>query len=104
MAAGDADADASAAGHEADRAAVGERVAVRGGRRRAARGRPRAARGAGAEAVGGAAVLALVQVALHVPAPAEGLPARRAAVGPAVDMPVVLQRARMLNNASRENN
>ena len=49
--------------------------------------------GANGEPVGRAPVLALIEVALHVPSPTEGLAARRAPVGAAVNVTVVLKRA-----------
>ena len=54
--------------------------------------------GANGEPVGRAPVLALIEVALHVPSPTEGLAARRAPVGAAVNVSVVLKRTRMLKD------
>ena len=54
--------------------------------------------GADGEPVGWAPVLALIEVALHVPSPTEGLAARRAPVGAAVNVTVVLKRARVFED------
>jgi len=54
--------------------------------------------GANGEPVGRAPVLALIEVALHVPSPTEGLAARRAPVGAAVNVSVVLERTRMFED------
>jgi len=54
--------------------------------------------GADGEPVGWAPVLALIEVALHVPSPTEGLAARRAPVGAAVNVSVVLERTRMFED------
>ena len=68
-----------------------------GGGRRPAVGRGAAAASrTGAEPVGRATVLALVEVPLHVPPPAESLPARGTPVGAAVDVTVVLEGPGML--------